>query len=172
MIRVARIVLTWALLTVVAALVLAVSVPQAFGFEALTVMSGSMEPSVATGDVVLNRVAAPLDVRVGDVVTFRDPQDETRLITHRVRSVRVTGDLAEFVTKGDANDTTEEWATPVDGTLGVVRYRIPRAGYLLAWMRLPWARFVFLVIPALLLGAVEIWRIWRPGRREASRVAA
>lgn len=160
--RLVRTAAIWTLLGLVGAFVVAFLAPRAFGYQSLTVMSGSMEPAIGTGDVVLDETIAPLEARVGDVVTFSDPDDPTRLITHRVRDIRATPEGVAFVTKGDANDTTEGWTVPAEGTIGAVRYRIPWAGYLLVWLRTPWVRFVVLVIPAILLGAVEIVRIWRP----------
>lgn len=162
MIRALRIAAAWTVLGLAGALLFAVLGTRPFGYQTLTVMSGSMEPAIATGDVVIDETIAPLRARVGDVVTFTDPLDPGRLITHRVHSVRATPDGVAFVTKGDANDATEDWTVPRHGTIGVVRYRIPVLGYLLVWLRAPWARIALLVIPAIALGAIEIWRIWRP----------
>ena len=36
-------------------------------------MSGSMQPAIHTGDVVVDESIAPAEARVGDVVTFKDP---------------------------------------------------------------------------------------------------
>ena len=92
-----------------AGLFLSVSVPYLFGERSLTVLSGSMEPQLHVGDVVVVDQVPPLDVRVGDIVTFRDPEDASRLITHRVREIDVNGSDVAFVTKGDANTSVEHW---------------------------------------------------------------
>ncbi len=55
------------------------------GFRSFTVLSGSMEPAISTGDVVVNERVGPLETRPGDVLTFRDPTRQGRLITHRLR---------------------------------------------------------------------------------------
>lgn len=165
--RIARSFLTvmiWTPLGVLAGLFLAVTVPAAFGDRALTEMSGSMSPALSAGDVVLVREVPPRAARVGDVVTFRDPADPTRLLTHRVREIRVRGTTVQFVTKGDANTDVEHWQIGVDGTIGRVEYRISRLGYLMFWIRSSLGRLGLVVIPAFLLGAFELWRIWRPRR--------
>ena len=87
------------------------------GFRSLTVMSGSMDPNLGVGDVVIERQISPTDVRVGDIVTFRDPTDQQTLITHRVRSFKVHDGTVDFVTKGDANNTVERWSIQVNGRL-------------------------------------------------------
>jgi signal peptidase len=128
-----------------------------------------MEPAIATGDVVVNRPIAPLDARVGDVITFRDPGDASRFITHRVRHIRARDGRVAFVTKGDANNSTERWAVPVDGEIGRVDYRVPRLGYALFWTRGRYAKLGLITIPALLLGAMTLGRIWGLRRRDLSR---
>ena len=47
--------------------------PYALGGRSYTVMSGSMEPRIHTGDVVAEERIAPRDMRSGDIVTFQDP---------------------------------------------------------------------------------------------------
>ena len=81
--------------------------PLAFDARPLTVLSGSMEPTLQTGDVVVAKRVEPGDVRIGDVVTYRSPTG--RLVTHRVRALHQTGERFVFVTKGDANNSTERW---------------------------------------------------------------
>jgi signal peptidase I len=140
----------------------ALSIP--LGYRSLTVLSGSMEPAIHVGDVVMERSLPPAEVRVGDVVTFRDPDDPSTLVTHRVRSVRIHDGQVDVVTKGDANNTVERWTIPVDGRLGVVRARIPRVGFLVVWASGRTGRIALIAIPALLLGVLELIRIWRPRR--------
>ena len=142
----------------------------ATGFRSMTVMSGSMEPAVHTGDVVVNRPVVPLDARVGDVITFRDPAGGG-FVTHRVRRVNARGGTVTFVTKGDANTGSERWTTPADGEIGRVEYRLPRLGYALFWTRGTHARLMLVTVPALLLGLLLVAEIWRPRRREAPRAA-
>jgi signal peptidase len=147
-----------------------VGIPNLVGGKSFTVMSGSMTPAILTGDVVLDERIRPLDARIGDIITFKDPR-RARLLTHRLRSVRRKGDVLEMVTKGDANNTVERWAIPVRGELGRVRYRVPMVGRLLWRTRTPQARIFMVVVPALVLGLVELASIWRP-RRRPQRAAA
>ncbi|MFB3737837.1 MAG: signal peptidase I [Candidatus Velamenicoccus archaeovorus] len=154
----------WSVLGLLAGLCLAVTVPYAFGCRSLTVLSGSMEPTIGVGDVVVVREIAPMQARIGDVVTFRDPTDGARLITHRVRDIRVQGRTVLFRTKGDANTTIERWQIGEHGTIGRVLYRVPRIGYVLFWVRGRFGRLLLVVLPALVLGTYELWRIWRPER--------
>ncbi|MGH2744202.1 MAG: signal peptidase I [Spirillospora sp.] len=160
---------TWVVVACAVGVALAVGLPHAFGFKSFTVMSGSMEPAIGTGAVVVERPIAPREARVGDVVTFKDPEGGERLITHRVKSVRLRGGTARFVTKGDANNAVERWSVPAGGSIGRVAYDVPKVGYAMAYAGGRHGRILLIALPALLLAAFEVARIWRPERDEGAR---
>ena len=142
----------------------ATTAPALLGMHSFTILSGSMTPTIKVGDVVVDQSIAPLSARLGDVVTFKSPDDSSRLITHRVIRMRAIGDTVSFVTRGDANTGVERWSVPEDGRIGRVVYHIPKVGYVanVAGSRL--GRLLFLVLPALLLGLLELRRFVRgPG---------
>jgi signal peptidase I len=152
----------WVLVIVSCVLLGALVLAHIAGYHALTVVSGSMEPRIHIGDVVVNRSVSPLRAKPGDVISFRDPANLHRVITHRVRRVRVQGLRARFVTQGDANNVAERWDIPIDGKIGQVELQIPKVGYGLSFVRSPFGRILFLALPALLLGASLLVAIWRP----------
>jgi signal peptidase I len=153
-----------ALLGFGAGLLLAIALPLAFGARPLVVLSGSMEPTLATGDVVVVKRVGPSDLRVGDVVTYRAAEGD--LVTHRVRAVRRSGSGYELVTKGDANNASERWTLERNGELSRSLYRVPLVGRVLVHTSSRGGKLALIVAPLLLLGAWEIRRIWRP--REAT----
>ena len=152
-------------------IVAAIALPFVIGQRPYTVLSGSMEPAIGTGDIVVVERISPSEARVGDVVTFSDPGSSRRLITHRVRSSRRRGRRLDFVTKGDANNTVERWRVPAGGVISRVRYRVPEVGRLAVLTRSPAGLIVFVLVPLLLLAINEVARIWRP-QREASGEAS
>ena len=157
-----RILVLWIGLGLLFGTLFAAVAPQLGGYRSFTVRSGSMTPAIETGDVVVTRSISPLSARVGDVVTFVDPEGTGKLFSHRVQSVRAAGDEVAFVTRGDANTSTEHWRVPADGSIGRVAYRIPKIGYALAWVDSGPARLALVAIPALLLLWTALARIWRP----------
>lgn len=140
----------------------AIALPLAFGAHPNTVLTGSMEPAISAGDVVVDEQISPLDAELGDVVTFRDPEDQSRLITHRVVGIRRVGSHLWFRTQGDANNTTERWRIAADGALGRVAYVVPWVGHAAVIARTPLGLWLFVLVPLVLLAAEELWRIWRP----------
>ncbi|HMJ94533.1 MAG TPA: signal peptidase I [Thermoleophilaceae bacterium] len=140
---------------------IALALPLAFHARPLVVLSGSMEPALMTGDVTVVRPIAPLDARPGDVVTFRDPDDADRLITHRVREMRAQGGAVVFRTRGDANTASEHWQIASSEEIGRVVYRIPKLGWVLMFARSK-GLFVLMLGGALaLLLVLELMSIWR-----------
>jgi signal peptidase I len=167
--RFLRILLTWIPVGMVSALLVGLVVPAVFGFHNFLEMSGSMEPNLHVGDVVIDRSIAPLDVRIGDVITFRDPQDQTTLITHRVHGMHVHPGFVRFTTKGDAVNSVQRWNIPVNGHVGRVVAHIPRLGFALFWVSTRIGRLLLFVLPAVSLACLELVRIWRPKRKKIAR---
>ena len=175
MIRFASRLAAWAAIGFCATLLAAVALPNAIGMRSFTVMSGSMEPAIHTGDVVIDRKIAPLSARPGDVITFSDPSGRKRLITHRVRSIHAHGSLVEVVTNGDANNTVEHWTVPASGRIGRVELRVWKLGYPLVYMHSRFGLIALVALPALLLCLIELRKIWGPPSRppeEEPRAAA
>lgn len=139
---------------------LALVAGMAVGFRPLVVHSGSMSPSVNGGDVVVTRMVKPAEVRVGDIVTFRDPSREQRLVTHRVREVHREAESFSFVTRGDTNTGVERWSIDADGTLGRLSLRIPLVGYAIGWLGTAAVKAALLAVGALVLAIAAVRRIW------------
>ena len=154
--------LTWAVASFVLAVLLAAALPLAVGGTSMVVQSGSMTPAIRTGDVVVVRPIAPTEAAVGDIVTFKDPAGSDRLLVHRVRAISRSGNDVEVITKGDANSTQERWKVAADGTIGTVAYRVPALGFAVGWIGSPAGRIGLVIVPALLLAAMLLMRIWRP----------
>lgn len=147
------------------ALLLAVSLPTLFGCRSLVVMSGSMEPAISTGSVVVVERIPAAEIAVGDIVSFHSPETG-KILTHRVQGLAAGEEAIEVETRGDANTGTESWAIEPTGTVGRLVFEIPYLGYLLAPLQGTTARLLLVVGPALSLGGVLLTSIWRdPGGR-------
>jgi signal peptidase len=155
---------TWILLaaaTIVVVGLAAITVgPKFLPYQALVVRSGSMEPTIPTGSVVFYRKIDAVKVKVGDVIVFAKPGQETEKVTHRVFQIgRDPNGGRYFVTKGDANGTPDPWRVPAAGTGWIAVTHVPAIGYVLADMQSPLGRLLLLLIPAVLLGAITLYEI-------------
>lgn len=132
--------------------------------KVLTVLTGSMRPTLGVGDLVIEEVVPARELRAGDITTFREPTGE-KTITHRVQSIVWTGQLGDVITRGDANGAGEEWVVPADGALGRVVLHIPKVGYVVGALTTASGRLV-ITGAALLLGVYALLLIWRPRRED------
>jgi signal peptidase len=112
-----------------------VVVPRLIGAVPLTVVSGSMEPSISPGDLVVVRPVDAAQIAMGDVITFQPESDNPALVTHRVIGVTLGAEgVSGFVTQGDANNAAD---TPIvaDQVKGRVAYTVPLVGWVtnLSW---------------------------------------
>jgi len=155
----------WAIVIAGALLALAIAGPLALGDHPHTDLSGSMEPAISPGDVVIDEEIRPSEAHVGDIVTFRDPEDESKLLTHRVVSIRRSGSHLWFVTQGDANNTQEHWRVAAGGQIGRVIYTVPWVGHIAVLTRTELGWSLLVGIPLLLIAVEELLRIWRPRPR-------
>ncbi len=119
-----------ALLVTVAGLVFLALAPRLVGFEGHVVVSGSMEPRISPGDVVLTRPVLPQDLQPGQVLLFPDPEGSDRLLLHRLVSFDERGDL---VTRGDANQSNDTTPVPAASVIGEAQLRVPHVGLPAYW---------------------------------------
>lgn len=133
------------------------------GHKVFSVISGSMEPTINTGDVILVLpLAKGQEVKEGDVVTFRAKEKKEMVITHRVIGIAmVNGRPAAYVTKGDNNDSPDSAPILREQIVGVYQFRVPYFGYISNFIRQPVGVVLFVIIPGLILIGIEFRKIWR-----------
>lgn len=129
-----RVLVGVAALAVIATLVVLVVVPRVMGWVPLTILSGSMEPTIPVGSqVVVDPVEDADDVariQVGDVVTYMPWPDDPTLVTHRVVGRGVASDgTVTVTTQGDANAEPDGLELGARELRAVVRYHVPYGGY-------------------------------------------
>lgn len=76
------------------------------GFSLFRVVTGSMEPAISVGELLLCRSTAADRIRTGDIICYRTEQAEISgaVVTHRVVSIGTDEHGSPcFVTQGDAN---------------------------------------------------------------------
>jgi signal peptidase len=132
------------------------------GFHPAVVYSGSMEPTLHVGSVVFVKSVPADEIQAGDVVTFGDPYQPGRLVTHRIVEVleRPEGGLA-YRTKGDANTERDPWTVSLPDHAGRLAFDVPYVGYALWYAKTREARTLLLALIAALTLAALLRRIWR-----------
>jgi len=137
----------------------------------LTVQSGSMEPNISVGDVVVSSKVKTEDIKIGDVITFRysGDDDPNKCYTHRVSKIIKTQDgNIMFQTKGDANEDVDKNLVRSYNVIGKSIAVLPYMGYVGEFARSKAGYFIFLVIPFILIIGFETKRIFKIKKEEKS----
>lgn len=159
--------LVWAL-AVIGVLSLAVWGATTLGvIKPLIVVSGSMEPEIMTGDLVVARPVPIEEVKVGDVLSLHNDVSD-RLVTHRVIEVAQHDDGSWHVRmQGDANDSPDAGEYVVtDDTVLSPRWQFAGVGDFLMRLTSP-SVAVPLVIAVAAILALSL--LPRPGPAPAGR---
>ncbi len=99
-----------------------------WGWKPLIVMSGSMEPSIPTGSLVMLDTRGS-EAEIQDIITFYpNPEQKETLVTHRIVRVEEDG----YVTKGDRNEQEDFLLVKREQIAGIYLFHIPKAGYAFA----------------------------------------
>lgn len=134
-----------------------------FGINIHPVLSGSMEPALKVGGVVITKQVTLDQVKRGDIISYKIG---TQRITHRVIEISKSGGKVQFRTKGDANEEPDLYVmVPKTEKVPKVVGYVPYFGFLAGFMKGE-THFLLLVGPlAVLLIALYGWDIWREARK-------
>lgn len=129
---------------VLAAVLVTFSVMSATGYvKARVVLTGSMQPTINPGDIVITAPVTRLEPKIGDVAAYQARRFDgapVGVFTHRI----ISGDgQSGWVLKGDNNPTPDIQKPTNSDILGVVIFVIPWLGNLLS------RQVLFTVIPLL-----------------------
>lgn len=121
--------LGWAVLGLVVMAVAFVIIAAQFGWEFDAVLSGSMEPELGVGGLVVIKPIEGEDVSVGEVISFKLPGIDTP-ICHRVIERTETEEGLLYTTMGDANEEPDITPVRPEDVNGRAVFYLPYAGYL------------------------------------------
>lgn len=112
------------------------------GYGMLEVVSGSMEPTIHVGDIIVINTNDK-NYKVGDIVTFYDR--EGSFVTHRIIAIVEQ----QIVTQGDHNNTEDD-AIFMDDIVGKYKFKIGGGGIFLATLKSPLTMIMIFIIGVLI----------------------
>ncbi len=153
-----------ALFLICLAIFLAYIAIPAFGNKALIVRSGSMEPTIKTGDLIVVRIASgitsPLPnviskYKVGDTIAFGGDKNPNVLTTHKIVAKKIVSGKTLYQTQGDANKTADTKLIAEEQIVGKSIFTLPKVGKLFAYAKTKQGFALLVLIPALLVILIE-----------------
>lgn len=124
-------------------------IPGVGGYKFLAVLSGSMNPTFNTYDMIIDKQINTESLTKGDVITSWVGDS---LVTHRITQVIKNGNDISFKTKGDANNVEDEGEISAKNVIGRYVFHIPYLGLIMSKIRGPlgigvvWAVFIFIAL--------------------------
>lgn len=146
-----------------ALLLVAAMFPIPGNYKIKIVMSGSMEPAIKTGSIV---VIAPAEhYAEGDIITFGEESKDRVPTTHRIVGIRAVSGEYRYATKGDANDDPDMAEVAPATVIGKVLFSIPYAGYIIDFARKPVGFVLLIVVPATAIILDELIKVFKEVKR-------
>jgi signal peptidase len=147
-----------AFIIVVALLLIFSVLPITGNYKVMTVLSGSMDPNIKMGSVVV--VKPVQDYKIGEVITF-GPYSKTKApTTHRIYDIRVVDGQPLYITKGDANDAPDPKEIQKKDVVGKVLLSVPYMGYAVDFAQKPLGFALIIIVPAAIIVYDEIKKIF------------
>ena len=141
-------------------------VPDFLGYKPFIVLSGSMEPSIMTGDMVFVKETDPDSLKVGDVIAYKSG---SAVVTHRIVEVKSENGETRYVTQGDANNAADQGLVKPADVEGIYQRRVAGAGNLAMFMQTTTRMILFVVCPLVLFVLWDVIRRQLESRKEVSR---
>jgi len=95
--------------------------PTIFGYAIFLVVSPSMEDTIMTGDLIFVNTKST-DYQLNDIISFREPGDETIIITHRIIEINTIDGNTTYTTRGDNNYESLAFETNFSGDYIIGKY--------------------------------------------------
>lgn len=121
--------------------------PSVFGYSIFRVSSGSMEPELMVGDIILDKaVKNPEDLKVGDVITFKSNDYGDMLVTHKViKAPYEENEKLMLQTKGIANDLADK-PISVDNVKGIMICKVDYLDTVYNIFLSPWGLLILIAL--------------------------
>ena len=136
-------------------------------YQVKIVKSGSMEPAVKTGSIVVIKPSA--EYKVGEIITFGKDNRKNIPTSHRIQAIRMLQGKMLYTTKGDANNSADAKETSQNEIIGKVIFKLPYLGYVLDMARKPIGFILLVATPALAIVYDEVVKIWKEVRKMKRR---
>jgi signal peptidase I len=140
-----------------------------FGNYTLKVVTGSMEPTIMTGDFIIVHKASPEQLQVNDIITFYSDSPETKdlLITHRIIGIKDDG---TFITKGDANNIEDQVSARPERVLGKYVRKARYLGIVSSFADMRKLILLLVIVPMFVISIFEVKSlaaVWKKVRQES-----
>ncbi len=133
------------------------------GYKPYIVLSDSMRDTFAVGDLSVSVQTDPETLEPGDIITFTsiDPSNYGSVVTHKIREITEYEGEPAFVTYGTTTGVDDSYPVPFDNVIGEYKFRLPKMGYFFEFLTTPAGYVTVILIPFLVLIALQGAKFFR-----------
>jgi len=134
--------------------------PLIFGLRSFDVLTGSMEPKIHVGSLVITKPASTF--KIGEIITFNRG---SITVTHRIAGLKD----GKFITKGDANKIADSELVKQSDIIGQDAIIIPYFGKFITFLKTAPGFTIFIVLPTLIFIFFQIIEFKREWEKEVEK---
>lgn len=117
--------------------------PSVAGIKTFVIISGSMEPELQIGDIVVIKKTEQSELKQGDIISFRSGES---IVTHRINKIITKNGKILYETKGDNNNISDRNLVNYDDIEGKLIQKISNLGKLVLLLKNKIVIIIILVI--------------------------
>lgn len=123
-------------------------VPSFMGIRPFAIQTDSMVPEFSHGDLIIDKVVDPAELKEGDVITFWTVIEGQRVLnSHRIIGIDDYGTYRSFTTKGDNNTIEDALNVHQSEVVGRYMFSIPKLGSFIDFLQTSKGFLIVIVIP-------------------------
>lgn len=132
-----------------------------FGYIPFSIQTGSMEPTIKTGDLIIVKEAEDnYNLQKDDIISFFALEQNKKIIkTHRIIEVKQNGQMVSYVTKGDNNTGIDEIEVAPGDIIGkYTGTRIGSLGGIYDFLNSKYGFLICIIIPLFIFFVYQIYK--------------
>ncbi len=106
--------------------------PDFFGIKTYIILSGSMEPELTVGDLIIVKEVDEDKLNIGDIISYRDGSN---VVTHRIIKINTVNGTKQYITKGDHNNVEDSGTLTIGSIEGKVIGKLAYIGKFILFMK-------------------------------------
>lgn len=117
--------------------------PSFLGIKTYTIVSGSMQPELNIGDMVVVKEITDDELNIGDIISYRNGQS---VVTHRIHKIYYKDGQKQYITKGDYNNVEDSTILTIDSIEGKVVNKLSGIGNITLFLQSKYSIIVITII--------------------------
>lgn len=138
-----------------------------FGYKAFVISSGSMEPTLNIGDIVITKETKQEQIQKNNIITF---MEDGYTVTHRVADIIEKDGDTYYQTKGDNNNTYDAELVKYEDIEGVYVFKINSIGNIVVYAQSTTAVMIIIICAIYIMYRISSRKDDRKNVRHEKRI--